>query len=223
MVSSITVFLTIILCVWLVGVMYALHSMSSGKNNPITHTVATEQWTFIPGSNDTGTHTITHLRRVGSPTQPSNHPAEKQSAAELEVLGNEVLQEILEEAARHPVSKGERPEWQEHVGVGRREPVGLSGQPDQKQHSRGHDHDSHTDSQAALPATEETSHGVSHLLSRTSSVKVTCDTRGNLGPCTVVNQGEATPHISSVRLLHICWKISVYTPCAWSLCCELGN
>jgi hypothetical protein len=49
----------------------------------------------------------------------------------------------------------------------------------------------------SMPSTHTHTHTVTHkeesrdrVVSRGPGVTVTCDTRGNLGPCTVINQGE---------------------------------
>lgn len=102
---------------------------------------------------------ITHLRSVHH--APEDKVDLQHGEKNDDVIGNEIVKDILEEAAEHPVSKGERPEWKDHVGVGRKERIQLSSP---------------------------------QLLSRSIEVNASCDTRGNLGPCSVVNQISPGSH-----------------------------
>ena len=102
-------------------------------------------------------------------------PQQPGAGAEEE-LSRDVLEEVLREAAEHPEEKGEREEWSMKTGVGRKDSVFSYAKivMSKKKSLRG---------AAASTITSE-------IISRDDRVTVTCDTRGNLGPCSVVNQGN---------------------------------
>lgn len=160
MVPSVNVLMAVFLCVWLGGVLYATGVLP-------TH-AAFSQLSVKPLSRN---FTVSHLRPRVSSVKINDPNTETRKGLHDDALGAELLSEILQEAAEHPVEKGERPEWREHVGVGRREDISRR-RP--RQSLRGLD-DTPTRPSPAI-------------ISRGAEVEVTCDTRGNLGPCSVVNQ-----------------------------------
>jgi hypothetical protein len=154
--------------------------------------------------------TTVHLRAPPLPErsmkqqQQGKGEQQQEKGEEEDALASEVLQEVLRDAGEHPVQRGERAEWREHVGVGRREDTRTpahsresgressreSGREKQQQQSlRGQS--THTQAGESTQAGAGAGAvGEPHLLSRGGGVTVTCDTRGNLGPCSVLNQGE---------------------------------
>lgn len=155
--SRVTTFVALFLCVWMTGVGYLLLSMKASREK-----------SFADVSNFTSIYNKHHLRQSG----------ERKSS--IEKIENEALQEVLTEAAEHSTSKGERPEWGMHVGIGRKEDIFLGTKITTKKSVRGQSQPNFYP-ESSLPVD-------SKLISRSSMVTVTCDTRGNLGPCTVVNQ-----------------------------------
>lgn len=162
LVSSVKILMALFLCVWLGGVLYATGVLSSLYTAP-------SQLSAEPPLHN---YTLSHLRpRVSSIKHKGSYP-ELRKVQQDDELGAELLSEVLLEAAEHPMEKGERPEWREHVGVGRREDISRQ-RP--RQALRG---------VVDVPPTRPPP----TLISRGPGVDVTCDTRGNLGPCSVVNQ-----------------------------------
>jgi hypothetical protein len=201
MASCLTILLAIFLCVWLAGVMYALLAITdsgSGSTHPsadkdkhLQHTIMNHTTRDSDPSLHTlhptvSSHTTIHLRHPQHSKQ-----TKQQEEEEEEELGNEVMREILNEALVHPVEKGERSEWQSHAGVGRKEHIF----DDKKKSLRGPSSNSHSQpikgtKEQSLTQTSALRQVSSRLISRSKGVTVTCDTRGNLGPCSVVNQSK---------------------------------